>query len=278
MRAEQVSSWFGRQATDVSLPIRIEEPGDRRLDPFRGLRHQPRLAGPVVVEGAVTVERLVEFGIRIETLLTIEARVDRLRDAIDGSTAWYVVDPSVMAELTGFDVHRGVLAAVERPALSTLDQICAADRLVVLEGLTDLENLGSIIRTGVALGCQHFVLDPTCADPWHRRSVRVSMGYAFRSSFYRSEDWPADLRRLSDAGHEVVGLCSDRGGTPLGRLAPGGRRALLLGSEGDGLSDAARAASDTLVTIPMVNGVDSLNVGHAFAIAAFHCLADRAIG
>jgi tRNA G18 (ribose-2'-O)-methylase SpoU len=262
----------------VSIPIRIDDPDDRRLDPFRGLRHQPRVAGPVVVEGAVTVERLVEFGIRIDTLLTIEARVERLREAIGGSTTWYVVDPSVMAVLTGFDVHRGVLAAVERPALSTLEQICAADRLVVLEGLTDLENLGSIIRTAVALGWQHFVLDPTCADPWHRRSVRVSMGYAFRSSFFRSEDWPADLHRLSNAGHEVVGLCSDRGGMPLGMLAPGGRRALLLGSEGDGLSDAARAASDTLVTIPMANGVDSLNVGHAFAIAAFHCLADWTIG
>lgn len=232
----------------------------------------------MVVEGAVTVERLVEFGLRIDTLLTIEARVERLREVIGGSTNWYVVEPSVMAALTGFDVHRGVLAVVERPVMATLEQICAADRLVVLEGLTDLENLGSIIRTAVALGWQQFVLDPTCADPWHRRSVRVSMGYAFRCSFFRSEDWPADLRRLSNAGHEVVGLCSGRAEMPLGMLAPGGRRALLLGSEAGGLSGAARAASDRLVTIPMANGVDSLNVGHAFAIAAFHCLADRPIG
>lgn len=262
----------------VSVPIRIQDPADRRLDAFRGLRHQPRIQGPVVVEGAITVERLVHFGARIDTLLTIEARVERLRGVIGRSTDWYVVDPSVMAELTGFDVHRGVLAEVERPVMSTLEQIAAADRLVVLEGLTDLENLGSIIRTAVALGWQHFVLDPTCADPWHRRSVRVSMGYAFRASFFRSSDWPADVRRLSSSGHEVVGLCSDPGGVPLGMLPPRLRRALLLGSEGSGLSDAARDASDTLASIPMTNGVDSLNVGHAFAIAAFHCLADPAFG
>lgn len=262
----------------MSVPIRIDDPADRRLDAFRGLRHHPRLQGPVVVEGSVTVERLVEFGTRIDTLLTIEARVERLRGVVGGSTNWYVVDPSVMAELTGFDVHRGVLAEVEKPAMATFEQIAAADRLVVIEGLTDLENLGSIIRTAVALGWQHFVLDPTCADPWHRRSVRVSMGYVFRASFFRSGDWPVDLRRLSSAGHEVVGLCSDPGAVPLGMLPRRARRALLLGSEGTGLSDAARQASDTLVTIPMTNGVDSLNVGHAFAIAAFHGLADPATG
>jgi tRNA G18 (ribose-2'-O)-methylase SpoU len=262
----------------VGVPIRIDDPGDPRLDAFRGLRHHPRSEGRVVVEGAVTVERLVQFGARIDTLLTVDSRVERLQAVVGPPTNWYVTDRAVMAELTGFDVHRGVLAEVERPRSSTLEQIRDADRVVALEGLTDLENLGAIIRTAVALGWQHFVLDPTCADPWHRRSVRVSMGYVFRASFFRSGDWPTDLHRLSEAGHEVVGLCSDRDGMPLGMLAPGRRRALLLGSEGDGLSDAAREASDALVAIPMVDGVDSLNVGHAFAIAAYHCLSGRVTG
>lgn len=258
----------------MSIPIRLADSSDRRLDVFRGLRHASPQPGRVVIEGVVTVARLLGFGIRIDTLLTIESRVERLRGMVGRSTDWYVVDPSVMNELAGFDVHRGVLAAVERPAMSTLEQVGAADRLVVLEGLTDVENLGSIIRTAVALGWVDFVLDPTCADPWHRRSVRVSMGYAFRASFHRSGDWPADLRRLSSRGFEVVGLCSDPGGVPLDSLPKQGRRALLLGSEARGLSDAVRAVCGTLVTIPMAHDVDSLNVGHAFAITAFHCRPD----
>jgi tRNA G18 (ribose-2'-O)-methylase SpoU len=143
--------------------------------------------------------------------------------------------------------------------------------LLVLERIGDHENLGALFRTAAALGVAGVVLDPTCADPWYRRSVRVSMGAVFGLPFARAEDWPGVVRWLSGAGFEVVAL------TPGGserldevRADPEARPAVLVGAEGPGLSPAALDLAPRHVRIPMAGGMDSLNVGHAAAIACHH--------
>ena len=182
----------------------------------------------------------------------------------------YVGPPEVVESITGFHLHRGALAAMHRPALPAVgDLVADARRVAVLEGVVDHTNVGAVFRSAAALGVDAVLVSPDCADPLYRRSVRVSMGTVFQVPWTRLEPWPAGLGLLREAGFTVAALALADDAVTLDELAAAlpERLALLLGTEGDGLSRRAVAASDVVVRIPMAGGVDSLNVAAASAVA-----------
>src|SRR5579875_299712 len=193
-----------------------------------------------------------------------------------GSVPVYVVPDDVAERLTGYRVHRGALASLNRKPLPAVsDVIRDANRIVVLEDLVDHGNVGAIFRCAAALGVDAVVLSPRCADPLYRRSVKVSMGAVFAVPYARMTEWHDGLAELKGSGFTVLALTPDERAAPIGEaLARSGRRvALLLGTEGDGLSSRWLRAADATVRIPMRAGVDSLNVVAAAAIAC-HLLAE----
>jgi len=198
-----------------------------------------------------------------------------------GGTPVYVVPDEVAERLTGYRVHRGALASLGRkPLPGVRDVIGGARRIVVLEDLVDHANVGAIFRCAAALGVDAVVLSPRCADPLYRRSVKVSMGAVFAIPYARMAGWYDGLTDLTSAGFRVLALTPDEGATPIGAaLVASGPVALLLGTEGDGLSARWLHEADEAVRIPMnpaarAAGVDSLNVVAAAAIACHLLTAD----
>jgi tRNA G18 (ribose-2'-O)-methylase SpoU len=260
----------------------VHDAADPALVPFLHLR-DPALRrsiesdhGLFVVEGELAIRRARTSPYRVRTLLLSPARHSRLAAELVGWDVEVLVAPAeVMAEAAGFDVHRGALAVADRPVPVPVAELSSRARcLVVLEGLVDHENLGAIARSAVALGADGMLLDPTCADPLYRRAVRVSMGELLHLPWTRAPHWPAALGELKAAGFTLIALTPAAGAERLGAVAAtcGPRVALLLGGEGPGLSAGALAAADRRARIPIRPGVDSLNVGHAAAIA-LHVLA-----
>jgi tRNA G18 (ribose-2'-O)-methylase SpoU len=175
----------------------------------------------------------------------------------------------VISAVVGFDLHRGVVAAAtRRPSRSLDDVVAGCARLAVLEGLNDAENLGAIARAARALGIDALVIDPTCTDPYSRRSIRVSMGEILELPVARvpAADWPHVLATLRDAGVESWAMTPDAGAASIWELEPPERLAVVLGAEGPGLARRSLATASRQVRIPVRPGVDSLNVGHAAAI------------
>ena len=187
----------------------------------------------------------------------------------------YTGDSKLLAELTGFSLTRGVLCAMRRPRLPSVEALCGgASRVAVLEGIVDATNVGAIFRSAAALGMDGVLVTPTCCDPLNRRAVRVSMGTVFQIPWTRigttSSDWPQPgIQRLRDLGFQTAAMALS--GTALSiedpRLASIDRLAVVLGTEGDGLAPATIAHCDHTVCIPMCHGVDSLNVAAASAVA-----------
>lgn len=266
-------------------PVRIDSPDDPRLADYIGLR-DPDLRrrvegggdhGRFIAEGIIVIRELLRSPYPVRSLLLSPARLDQLGDDLAPVTApVYIADRAVMKAVTGFDLHRGAVASAGRRALpAPLDAIAGARRIAVLEGLNDHENLGVLFRNAAAFGIDAVLLDPTCADPLYRRSVRVSMGHVLRLPFARLDPWPGGLGLVTRAGFDVVALTPRADAEPvaaLDRYQHGGRVAILLGAEGPGLSDAAIAAATSSARIPMASGVDSLNVAAAAAVA-FHRVA-----
>jgi tRNA G18 (ribose-2'-O)-methylase SpoU len=260
-------------------PQVITDPADERVADFRDLAAGDRRpgtrrgTGPVIVEGVPAVERLLASPYRVRAVLGVPGRVAAL-DLPAGIPA-FEADKWVLSEVIGFRLTRGVLAAADRRPPADLDALlggpdpAAPRRLAVLEGLNDHENLGSIARSAVALGVDGLLLDPTCADPLYRRSVRVSMGHVLALPFAVLGGWPGDLSRLHDAGYRTVALTPATDAVDLADVDPCTHRrtAVLLGAEGPGLSPAAQAAAQVRARIPMRSGVDSLGVAAAAAIA-----------
>ena len=219
----------------------------------------------------MVVRRLLHSRYPVRALLGTARRYAELQsELVDLDCPFYVAEPDVMAAAVGFHLNRGVLATADRispPAPAELADM--AHRLVVLEGVGDHENLGAIFRSAAALGMDGVIVGPGCADPLYRRSVRVSMGVALQLPFttYRGEV-AGLLALLRRAGLAVLAMTPDRPSVPLPAVDVVGRRvAVLLGSEGPGLSEAALAAADLRVRIPIASDVDSLNVAAAGAIA-----------
>jgi tRNA G18 (ribose-2'-O)-methylase SpoU len=261
--------------------IPVDDPADSRLADFRDLTtadrrpDRPGGRGLVIAEGVLVVRRLLESRYPLRAVLGVASRLAELADDLAGHPApVYLTSADVMAKVVGFHLNRGVLAVADRAEPVDPAQLAAGARvLAVLEGVNDHENLGSLFRNAAALGVAGVLLGPRCADPLYRRSVRVSMGHVLRLPFAAlpaDPPWPANLDLLRGGGRRIVALSprpSSRALTEAG-LA-GARVALLLGAEGPGLTEAAIAAADECVRIPMAHGVDSLNVATAAALAFY---------
>ena len=260
---------------------RVTDPGDPRLDDYLRLtdtqlrsRLDPERAR-LVCESETAVRVALDSGVEPLSLLVSERRLPRLAglvSLVEGRAPVYAASDEVIEATTGYRVHRGVLCAMRRPAPAEPERVVeGVRRVAVLEGLTDASNVGAAFRCAAALGVDAVLVDPTCADPLGRRSVRVSMGTVFRVPWARlGEGWPEDgLAMLRRRGFLCCALALDEDALPLDdpRLAAADRLAMLLGSEGCGLAPQTVAACDASVTIPMDHGVDSLNVAACAAVA-----------
>lgn len=249
----------------------------QRTDPLDSSAH----SGVFIAEGELVVRRLVRSRFKTQSVLTTPTRLKSIGDALAGlpaATPIYLADQNLLNQIVGFNMHRGLLAIGERGTLPSLaDLVQRPGPVLILEDLTNHDNLGGIFRNAAALGGPGvwILLSPRCADPLYRKSLRVSMGLALSVPCTRAETWPDAMRTLSAAGYETWGLTPQNGAIPL-RAASGragaGKVALVLGSEGPGLSDQALAACDRRVCVEMDkadDAVDSLNVAMAAGIALF---------
>ncbi|MEU4236385.1 RNA methyltransferase [Actinoplanes sp. NPDC026619] len=256
---------------------RLDSADDPRIADYRALtdlelrtRWEPP-NGLFIAEGELVIRRALRAGYRLRSIMVDEKRVDQFADLPDDAVI-YSGTPEILEAITGFHVHRGVLGSFHRRALPSVEQLVApARRLAVLEGLNTHTNLGALFRSAAALGIDAIVLSPNCADPLYRRAVRVSMGEVFAIPYAKADAWPEALKIVQDAGFRLLALTPGADAVALPQLsaAERARPALMLGAEGPGLSRAALAASDVRVAIEMQNGVDSLNVATAAAIAFY---------
>lgn len=242
------------------------------IDPERR-RDADRQAGVFVVEGARAIRLLLDDGWPLESVFLSDARL-RARPDLEGDAGAagvpvYAAGQDMFDRITGYHAHRGALALARRPAPRSVPSVVASARLVlVVEGVNDHENLGALFRNAAAFGVGAVVLDPSTGDPFYRRSVRVSVGHVLRVPFARASAWPGDLGVLRSEGFEVAAL-TPGGDVTIDQLAarPVRRWAVMVGTEGDGLTPAALGAADVAVRIPMAAGADSLNVATAAAVA-----------
>jgi len=258
------------------MPIEhVDDPADPRLADYRDLtdvalrRVLEPAGGLYIAESAKVIARAVAAGHRPRSILVQQKWIDDVRD-LAGDAPVYVVPAEVAEQLTGYQVHRGALAAMHRPVAPPVADIIAGARLVVvLEDIVDHTNVGAAFRNAAALGADAVLVSPRCADPLYRRSVRVSMGTVFQVPWTRLPEWPEARGILHESGFHLAALALADDAVSLEDFAAARpeRVALLLGAEGDGLSRRALEAADTVVTIPMAGGVDSLNVAAASAVA-----------
>jgi tRNA G18 (ribose-2'-O)-methylase SpoU len=260
--------------------IDVADPGDSRLDDFRDLNsvdRRPDLPtgrGLVIAEGVFVTRRMLASRFTPIALLGTDRRLTELAaDLAHVDTPYYRAAPEVMAEVVGFHLNRGVLAAARRPPEVAVSEVCAGARtVVVLEGVNDHENLGSIFRNAAGLGVDAVIFGAGCADPLYRRAVRVSMGHALLVPFAKAKRWPADLYRLRDNGFRLLAMTPGPRSQPLAEVMPkvaDDKVAILVGAEGPGLTEQALWASEFSVRIPMSRGTDSLNVATAAALAFY---------
>lgn len=262
------------EITDLSLPeldifARLTETQLRsRVEPEKGI---------FIAESAKVIVRALDAGC-VPVALLMERRKLAPQEALlarCGDVPVYTAEREVLAALTGYTLTRGVLCAMRRPHLPAVETLCAGmRRLAVLENIVDATNVGAIFRSAAALGMDGILVTPSCCDPLCRRAVRVSMGTVFQIPWTRigetAADWPEQgLARLRQLGFATAAMALDERAVRVDapQLAAEGKLALVLGTEGDGLSKNTIAACDYTVRIPMAHGVDSLNVAAASAVA-----------
>ena len=257
--------------------IQVADAGDPRLADYVGLtdvrlRRSLEVAhGLFVAEGEKVIRRAIASGYPVRSLLVTQDRLAGLADLIDDCPGpVYVIRPATAEALTGYRVHRGTLASMQRrPLPAVADLLDDARRIVVLEDIVGHENVGAIFRCAAALGFDAVILAPRCADPLYRRAVKVSMGAVFSVPYARLPDWRGGLEGLRQAGFQILALTPAADAVPIDQLPAADKIALLLGTEGDGLSARWLAAADARIRIPMSGGVGSLNVASAAAIACY---------
>ncbi len=258
--------------------IEIADPADPRLADYRDLRDvQLRRAleaehGLFLAEGEKVVRRAVEGGFEARSFLMAPRWLDGLADVLDASDApCYVLSEALAERVTGFHVHRGALASLHRrPDPSPESVIEGARFVLVLEDLVDHTNVGAAFRSGAALGVDAVLLSPRCADPLYRRAVKVGMGAVFSLPWTRVPDWYDALPTLAGHGFTSVALTLAPDAVPLEEAVAGlDRVALVLGSEGQGLTSRWEQSADRRAIIPMAAGIDSLNVAAAAAVACY---------
>ena len=240
-----------------------------RLEPEKGV---------FIAESPKVIERALDAGYEPVSLLMERKHIDgQARGVIArcGDIPIYTAEREVLAGLTGFQLTRGVLCAMRRPHLPSVETLCAnARRVAVLEGIVDPTNVGAIFRSAAALNMDAVLVTPTCCDPLYRRAVRVSMGTVFQVPWTRigstPAEWPqAGIQRLQKLGFKTAAMALSDSSVSIddARLCAEEKLAIVLGTEGDGLSSRTIADCDYTVRIPMSHQVDSLNVAAASAVA-----------
>ena len=264
------------------MRIPVDDPDDERIEVFQGLRdHVLRrkregpggdMAGFFVAEGDIVVERALRAGYQLRSILVDGKRTKALPPVIGDDVPVYAAAPQVLQRITGYHLHRGLLACFYRRPLAPFDEVVdGAVTSVVIEGVNNPTNLGIILRCAAGLGVDAFFLDPTCCDPLYRRAGRVSMGEAFAIPYARLDPLPDGLGPLRAAGMRLLALTPSPEADDISdlRLEPDESVGLLLGAEGPGLTEATLAVADQRVRIPMAGSVDSINVGSAAAVAFY---------
>jgi tRNA G18 (ribose-2'-O)-methylase SpoU len=263
----------------------VDDPGDPRISGYRdlkdsALRRQAELEqGYFVAEGKLALQAVLASAYSLVSLLVLRQRLSALAElALPADVPVYVADYEVMATVAGFDVHRGLLGLVRRlPPAEPVPLLAGplASPVVIVEGVNDQENLGAIFRNAAAFGAGAVLMDPTCADPLYRRTVRVSLGLVLKSPFARLSPWPEALSVVADHGFSLLALTPEPGAEDIAAVRDelgGTKVALLVGAEGPGLSPPVLELCRR-VRIPMAAGTDSLNVAAATAVA-LHLFAD----
>lgn len=258
--------------------IELHDPSDVRLADYVNLRDvslRKRLEtenGLFIAEGEKVVRRALEAGHRPRSFLMAPRWLDGLGDVLDaaGDAPCYVVSEEVAEQVTGFHVHRGALASLHRaPLLPVADVLRSARRIVVLEDVTDHTNVGAIFRSAAALGFDAALLAPRCADPLYRRAIKVSMGAVFALPYARFDHWGSAMDVLREHGFTSLALTPGADSEDIAAMAVPDRPALVVGTEGGGLSRQWLSTADRRVAIGMTAGIDSLNVAAATAVAAY---------
>lgn len=228
--------------------------------------------GLYIAESALVLERALRAGHVARAVLALGPTVDEAVALVGDDVPVYSGPGELLADLTGYILHRGLIASMHRPALPDPASLIAhARRIVILENVVDPTNVGAIFRSVAAIGADAVLVTPRCSDPFYRRAIRVSMGTVLQVPWTRVGDW-ASTRALLDAhGFHVAALALNDDAVSLREFAAHApeRVALVLGTEGEGLTPEAIAAADTVVQIPMAHGIDSLNVAATAAVAMF---------
>jgi len=241
---------------------------DVALRKAKGTEH-----GLYLAESLLVLERALAAGHEPRSVLALGGSVDDALAALAGRAVPVFSGPGeLLAELTGYVLHRGLIASMRRPSLpSPLDLLASARRVVVLENVVDPTNVGAIFRSAGAIGADAILVTPRCSDPFYRRAIRVSMGTVLQVPWTRVGDWPSTRELLAASGFHIVALALADDAVSLRSFAARApeRVALVLGTEGEGLTGEALAAADTIVQIPMRHGIDSLNVAATAAVAMY---------
>lgn len=272
----------------------IHDPQDPRVEPYRDQKdawlraaHNPTSDGEAsndgsgtgmpggrfMAEGSLVVEHLLDSGYQTESVLVSEHRLTSLADLlgrVPEQVPIYVSPRPVLEAIVGFDVHRGLLACGLRgPERDYLDVARASRALVVLEGLSNHDNIGSVFRSAAVLAGSGIgvLLSPGCCDPLYRKSLRVAMGHALKIPYATVPDWPSGLEAVRDLGFELLALDPRDGAEPIDAVVPPAKPALVFGAEGPGLTDGVRNLIGRSVVISQASGVDSLNISVAAAVA-----------
>ncbi len=261
----------------MTSPIEITDPADPRLADYVALRdtslrkHLESAQGLFIAEGEKVIRRALAAGYRPRSFMLAPRWLAGLADAIPDDVPVYLVAEALAERVSGFHVHRGALASLHREVRHAAADLLGFDRLVVCEDIVDHTNVGAIIRNAAGLGWDGVLLAPRAADPLYRRAIKTSMGTVFSLPWARLDGWGDAVGMLQRAGFTVAALALHGRAVPLGELAaaPPAKLAILLGTEGAGLSAPWVEAADVIVQIPMWAGVDSLNVAGAAAVACY---------
>ena len=228
--------------------------------------------GLYIAESALVLERALRAGHVPRSVLALGGTVDEAVSLVGPGVPVFSGPPELLADLTGYLLHRGLIAAMHRPPLPPVESLLTdARRVVVLENVVDPTNVGAIFRSVAAIGADAVLVTPRCSDPFYRRAIRVSMGTVLQVPWTRVGDWTSTRELLSASGFHIAALALADDAVSLkdfARDAPD-RVALVLGTEGEGLTPEAIAAADSIVQIPMAHGIDSLNVAATAAVAMF---------
>ncbi|WP_087872100.1 TrmH family RNA methyltransferase [Arthrobacter globiformis] len=281
----------------------LESAADPRVADYTQLTdvHLRKLREPAegmyIAESSRVLRRALAAGHRPRSFFLAEKWVADLTDIFEQypDVPAYIGSAGLLEEITGFHLHRGAMAAMHRPAPVPLPELLAGarrvavpedtvdptnvgcsktphrSRIAVLEDLTDHTNVGAVFRSAAAIGVDAVLVTPQCADPLYRRSIRVSMGTVFQVPWTRVDPWPAGIEQLKEAGYFVAGMSLGEGAITLDELVTQDHENLVLvfGTEGEGLKPETDRLLDARVTIPMMNGVDSLNVAASSAVAFY---------